>query len=116
MPTMSMARGPGAMDGVRASDEEIDYLLERFNRYFREPIGRDDIAGTMAGVRPLVGRATNPSAIDRDARVVRDGNVINVFGGKLTTFMALARKVALRVDNYCGQTRSARDPVFEIHP
>jgi glycerol-3-phosphate dehydrogenase len=69
----------------------------------------------MAGVRPLVGRATNPSAIDRDARVVRDGNVINVFGGKLTTFMALARKVALRVDNYFGQTRSARDPVFEIH-
>ncbi|MEA2490806.1 MAG: glycerol-3-phosphate dehydrogenase, partial [Acidobacteriota bacterium] len=101
-------------DGVRASDEEIDYLIQRFNRYFREPIGRDDVAGTMAGVRPLVGRATNPSAIDRDSRVVRNGNVINVFGGKLTTFMALARKVGLRADNYFGHPRQAREPVFEI--
>jgi glycerol-3-phosphate dehydrogenase len=101
-------------DGVRASDEEIDYLIQRFNRYFREPIGRGDVAATMAGVRPLVGRATNPSAIDRDSRVVRDGNVINVFGGKLTTFMALARKVGLRADNYFGHPRQAREPVFTI--
>jgi glycerol-3-phosphate dehydrogenase len=101
-------------DGVRASDEEIDYLLQRFNRYIRHPISRDDIAGTMAGVRPLVGRATNPSAIDRDSRVIRRGNVINIFGGKLTTFMALARKVALRADNYFGEARAAREPVFAI--
>lgn len=103
-------------DGVRASDEEIDYLLQRFNRYFRHPIGRDDIAGTMAGVRPLVGRATNPSAIDRDSRVVRQHNVINIFGGKLTTFMALARKVALRTDNYFGEPREPREAVFAISP
>ena len=101
-----------APDRVHATDEEIDYLIARFNRYFREPIGRDDIASAFAGVRPLVGRARNPSAIGRDFRVVRDGNVINVFGGKMTTFMALARKVALRADNYFGTTRSARLPVF----
>ncbi|HYI13138.1 MAG TPA: hypothetical protein VEK57_29090, partial [Thermoanaerobaculia bacterium] len=66
----------------------------------------------FAGVRPLVGRATNPSAIGRDSRVVRSGNVINVFGGKMTTFMALARKVAMRADNYFGKSRIAREPVF----
>ncbi|MFL6246080.1 MAG: glycerol-3-phosphate dehydrogenase/oxidase [Thermoanaerobaculia bacterium] len=101
------------LDGVRASPEEIDYLLARYNRYFRTPISHADIASTFAGVRPLVGRATNPSAIGRDSRVVRDGNVINVFGGKMTTFMALARKVAMRADNYLGTTREAREPVFE---
>lgn len=99
-------------DHVRATDEEIDYLLTRFNRYFREPISRRDVASTFAGVRPLVGRASNPSAIGRDFRVVRRGNVINVFGGKMTTFMALARKVALRADNYFGDTRVAREPAF----
>lgn len=104
----------GSLEAVHASDDEVEYLITRFNRYFREPIARDDVASTFAGVRPLVGRASNPSAIGRDSRVIRDGNTINVFGGKLTTFMALARKVAMRVDNHFGQTRDAREPVFAV--
>jgi glycerol-3-phosphate dehydrogenase len=102
------------LDRVHASEEEIDYLLERFNRYFRTPIARGDVHSTFSGVRPLVGRATNPSAIGRDFRVIRDGNVINVFGGKMTTFMALARKVALRADNYFGESRVARPARFAV--
>jgi glycerol-3-phosphate dehydrogenase len=102
------------LDQIRASDEEIDYLLARYNRYFRAPISRRDVASTFAGVRPLVGRATNPSAIGRESRVVRKDNVVNVFGGKLTTFMALARKVAMRVDNYFGSPREAKEPVFDV--
>ena len=99
-------------DLAHASAEEIAYLIDRFNRYFRTPIARDDVQSAFAGVRPLVGRATNPSAIGRDFRVVRDGNLINVFGGKMTTFMALARKVAMRADNYFGRTRDARPALF----
>ena len=100
------------LDHVHATGEEVAYLIERFNRYFRNPIAPDDVRSTFAGVRPLVGRATNPSAIGRDFRVLRDGNVVNVFGGKMTTFMALSRKVAMRVDNYFGETRDAREAVF----
>lgn len=104
----------GSLDSVHPDEAEIDYLIERFNRYFREPIGRDDVQSAFAGVRPLVGRATNPSAIGRDSRVVRDGNLINVFGGKMTTFLSLARKVAMRADNYFGRSRDAREPVFDV--
>ena len=100
------------VDLVHPTDEEIEYLIRRFNRYFAEPIASADIASAFAGVRPLVGRASNPSAIDRDFRVLRSGNLINVFGGKLTTFMALARKVAMRADNYFGHSRRAREPEF----
>jgi len=103
-----------SLDHVYASDEEIEYLLTRYNRYFRAPLSRRDVASTFAGVRPLVGRATNPSAIGRESRVVRKDNVVNVFGGKLTTFMALARQVALRVDNYFGTTREAKEPLFDV--
>ena len=103
-------------EGVHATEEEIDYLVQRFNHYFREPVSRADVQSTFAGVRPLVGRATNPTAINRDSRVVREGNVVNVFGGKMTTFMALARKVALRVDNHFGETRDAREAVFALPP
>ncbi len=102
------------LDLVQPTDDEIDYLIARFNHYFREPVTRADVASSFAGVRPLVGRATNPSAIDRDFRVLRDGNLINVFGGKMTTFMALARKVAMRADNYFGHSRTAKEPVFEL--
>jgi glycerol-3-phosphate dehydrogenase len=102
-------------DTVAPSNEEIDYLVTRFNHYFRVKIGRDDIASAFAGVRPLVGRAVDPSAIGREYRVVRRGNLINVFGGKMTTFMALARRVSMRVDNYFGRPRRAKEAVFE-HP
>jgi glycerol-3-phosphate dehydrogenase len=102
------------LDDVRASEEEIDYLLQRFDHYMTAPIGRGDIASTFAGVRPLVGRAANPSAIAREYRVVRRGNMINVFGGKMTTFRALAQKVGMRVDNFFGRPRPAREPRFFV--
>jgi len=99
-------------EGVHASAEEVEYLIARFNRYFRDPITSADVASTFSGVRPLVGRASNPSAIGREYRVIRRENVINVFGGKMTTFMSLARRVSLRVDNFFGHTRAAREPRF----
>jgi glycerol-3-phosphate dehydrogenase len=99
-------------DRVHASAEEIDYLVGRFNRYFRETLTLDGIESTFAGVRPLVGRAANPSAIGREYRVIRRENLINVFGGKMTTFMSLAKRVSLRVDNYFGRVRAARAPEF----
>jgi glycerol-3-phosphate dehydrogenase len=98
-------RHKGSLDDVRATDDEIDYLIARFNRYMSVKIGRGDVIESFAGVRPLVGRATNPSAIGRDSRVVRHGNVINVFGGKMTTFLSLARSVAMRADNYFAEKR-----------
>ena len=102
------------LDDIHASEDEIDYLLARFNRYFPKAIARTDIASTFAGVRPLVGRATNPSAIGREYRITRDENLINVFGGKMTTFLSLARKVAMRVDVYAGRPRKAREPLFAL--
>jgi glycerol-3-phosphate dehydrogenase len=101
-------------DETAPTAEEIEYLTARFNRYFRGKIGLSDVASAFAGARPLVGRASDPSAIGREYRVVRRGNLINVFGGKMTTFMALARRVSMRVDNYFGHSRTARDAVFAI--
>jgi glycerol-3-phosphate dehydrogenase len=104
----------GSLDDVSATDDEIDYLIARFNRYVADPIGRGDVASTFAGVRPLVGRSANPSAIARDYRLERRGNLLNVFGGKMTTFRSLAEKAATRVDNYFGVVRTPREPAFFI--
>jgi glycerol-3-phosphate dehydrogenase len=110
--TEVVQRGP--LDDVHASETEIDYLITRFNRYIQEPIARDDILSTFSGVRPLVGRRSNPSAIGREYRIQRSGNMINIFGGKMTTFMSLAKKVGMRVDNYFGKPRPASEAVFAI--
>jgi glycerol-3-phosphate dehydrogenase len=99
---------------VHPSDEEIDYLVARYNHYFPDPLTRDGIASSFAGVRPLVGRSANPSAIGREYRVERHGSLINIWGGKMTTFMALARRVSLRVDNYAGHARVARPAAFAV--
>lgn len=104
----------GSLEHVQASDAEIRFLIERYNRYLRDPIDESDVASTFAGVRPLAGRAANPSAISRDYRLVRQGNLINVFGGKMTTFRSLASKAGRRVDNYFGHTRTAREPTFVL--
>ena len=101
-----------SLESVHATDEEIDYLIARFNRYVRDGIVRADVSSTFAGVRPLVGRATNPSAISRDYRLERRGNLLNVFGGKMTTFRSMAEKAAMRVDNYFGASRAARPATF----
>ncbi len=103
-----------SLEDVHASQKEIEYLITRFNRYIREPISTEDVQSTFAGVRPLVGRRSNPSAIGREYRIQRKGNVINIFGGKMTTFMSLARNVGLRVDNYFGKPRAAREPEFVV--
>lgn len=105
-----------SLENVHATGEEIDYLIARFNRYLREPITYDDVASTFAGVRPLIGRALNPSAIGRDYRLERRGNLLNIFGGKMTTFRSMAEKVGMRVDNYFGHARTARPARFVTRP
>src|SRR5258708_37789412 len=90
---------------VQPSDEEIAYLIARFNHYFRDPIGYDDVASTFAGVRPLVGRAANPSAISREYRLGRHGSLINIWGGEINQVMSLARKGPFRVAKYAGRRR-----------
>lgn len=102
----------GSLSRVTASTAEIDYLLAGFNRYFAEPARPEEILDVFSGVRPLVASRKDPSRISRESRVeVRDG-MVNVFGGKLTTFMALARDVGRRTDRMCGRSKPAAPPVF----
>jgi glycerol-3-phosphate dehydrogenase len=97
---------------IEASSEEIDYLIERFNDYFDPGIARSEVQRTYAGVRPLIGRSRDPGAITREYRIEVEGTLINIYGGKLTTFMALARKVAGKVDAVFGEERVAREAEF----
>jgi glycerol-3-phosphate dehydrogenase len=97
---------------VTATPEEVSYLLERFNHYFAEPASEREVTETFAGVRPLIESRANPSKISREYKIEISGSMINVFGGKMTTFMALSRRVGRAVDRLAGARRAARPPIF----
>lgn len=81
-----------------ASRDEIDYLLNAYNRYFREPATHDQIRETFSGLRPLVKSSADPSRATREYVLERCDRLISVFGGKWTTACALARQVRRLVE------------------
>jgi glycerol-3-phosphate dehydrogenase len=58
-----------------------------------------------AGIRPLAtGTGTNPSAASREHSIVADkAGVINVTGGKLTTYRSMAQEIVDVVQSSLGQ-------------
>lgn len=85
----------GAPEKVAAGEDEIAYLLAAVNRYFKQQLRRSDVIDTFSGVRPLYDDgAGNPSAVTRDYVLDLDTSggapLLNVFGGKITTFRKLA--------------------------
>jgi D-erythritol 1-phosphate dehydrogenase len=85
----------GAPEEVAIEETEIEYLLAAVNRYFKQPLSRDQVLATFSGVRPLFDDGNgNPSAVTRDYVLDLDASggapLLNVFGGKITTFRKLA--------------------------
>lgn len=76
---------------------ERDYLLEGARHVFPEhALEPADIIASWAGVRPVVaGGAGDPSKEARDAWVGDESGLITITGGKLTTFLSMARKALL---------------------
>ena len=85
------------------SDEEIDYLCDAASEYFETPVTRDTIVWTYSGVRPLYDdgasaaqEATRDYVFKEEAG---DGaTLINIFGGKITTYRELSEKMLERVE------------------
>ncbi|MEI4488281.1 glycerol-3-phosphate dehydrogenase [Frigidibacter sp. MR17.14] len=98
----------GRAEDVAIEPREIDYLLDCVNRYFKEKLRREDILETFSGVRPLFDDgAGNPSAVTRDYVFDLDETggapLLNIFGGKITTFRELAERGMHRLDKVFPQ-------------
>lgn len=77
--------------------EETQYLCEFVSNYFKTPVSQDDVVWSYSGVRPLYDDgADNASAATRDYVLSLDqagAPLLNVFGGKITTYRKLAEDV-----------------------
>ncbi|MFC9895160.1 glycerol-3-phosphate dehydrogenase/oxidase [Nocardia sp. NPDC127579] len=85
---------PGPVpDEPKPTDSEIDFLLDTINTALREPLTRNDIRGSYAGLRPLLKTSSGSTAdISRRHAVLHSPNgIITIVGGKLTTYRRMAQ-------------------------
>ncbi|WP_026358417.1 glycerol-3-phosphate dehydrogenase [Aureimonas ureilytica] len=95
----------GRPEEVKADESEVEYLLAAVNRYFKEKLRRSDVIETFSGVRPLFDDGQgNPSAVTRDYTFDLDETsgapLLNIFGGKITTFRKLAEHAVQKVGKF----------------
>jgi glycerol-3-phosphate dehydrogenase len=101
---------------VRAHHADVEYLLRSANHYFpRAELAPADVVSAWAGIRPLAsGAASTPGAISREHTVFTDSaGVIDVTGGKLTTYRSMAAEIVDCVQVALGgkRQRAATDLV-----
>jgi glycerol-3-phosphate dehydrogenase len=85
---------PGPIPDVPAATEaEIDFLLATIGAALQRPVGRSDVLGTFAGLRPLLAadRADTADLSRRHAVVTGPDGLVTVVGGKLTTYRRMAQ-------------------------
>lgn len=94
----------GDPSAPRCSDAERDYLLSFANNYFRKELSAADVVWTYSGVRPLYDDgASSATAATRDyvLKLNEDGApLLNIFGGKITTYRRLAESAIARLAPY----------------
>lgn len=90
------------------TDAEVDYLCAGASEYFREPVTRDDIVWSYSGVRPLYDdgsskaqEATRDYVLEADAGPGK-APLVNIFGGKITTYRKLAEATMARIGKLIG--------------
>jgi glycerol-3-phosphate dehydrogenase len=78
-----------------ATSADIDYILDHINAVIEEPITRDDIVGTYAGLRPLLAsKDSDTTKLSREHVVAQaEPGLVLIAGGKWTTYRVMAKDV-----------------------
>lgn len=87
-------------DEVRASSEDVRYLLRSANsRFPNAHLNEEDVVATFAGLRPLIeDGAVGASSVSREHVISESpGGMVTVAGGKLTTYRLMSAQVVDRV-------------------
>ncbi len=92
---------------VKISEEETTYLCNAASEYFREPVRPADIVWSYSAVRPLFDDgASKAQEATRDYVLkldyTQDAPVLNVFGGKLTTYRRLSEHALEKIAEAIG--------------
>ena len=99
---------------VRITDEEISYLCEAVGEYFATAIAPENVFWSYSGVRPLFDdgssraqEATRDYVLSSTRTGSNDAIMINVFGGKITTYRKLSEAVLAMIEDELGSGEPA---------
>jgi len=97
-------------DALTVKPEEVAYLLEGYNRFFKPSLQMSDLLGHFAGLRPLIrARPGQPSSLSREFRVfTAPSGLLTVAGGKYTTYRHMAEVVTDLLARRLGRQRLGR--------
>ena len=86
------------------TNEEREYLIKCVNRFAKDKLSSKDILWNYSGVRPLiVDKSKSISSNSRDYHLdvqLKTSRLINIFGGKLTTYRKLSEKTVDEIDKH----------------
>lgn len=91
---------------IKISNDEICYMCNLINGYFKKKISSESIVWAYSGARPLYDNSEkDPSKITREYHLEledKDGKlpVISIFGGKITTYRTLSKHVVDKLEKY----------------
>ncbi|AKV04633.1 Aerobic glycerol-3-phosphate dehydrogenase [Labilithrix luteola] len=99
------------------SQQETEYLLEALQKAFPSlELGARDIISTWAGVRPVINTGkSDPSKESREHAIWREDGLLTISGGKLTTFVVMARDALAAVQDDLGEL-GPRTQIFDTAP
>ncbi len=79
---------------VKPTEEEIKYLIQEASRIFPNyHWSRSKVISSFAGLRTLAwSGAESASSVSREDKILSNGNILTIIGGKLTTYRSMAEK------------------------
>ncbi|MEM0163431.1 MAG: glycerol-3-phosphate dehydrogenase/oxidase [Thermoplasmata archaeon] len=91
----------GDLNDPEVDENDVKYLIDSVKNYI-PALSEKDVISVFAGVRPLFGKSQDLGDISREYKVFRTGNIINIMGGKLTTFRTVSMKVSKIIEKEMG--------------
>jgi glycerol-3-phosphate dehydrogenase len=98
----------GDVNSPAPTPEEILYLCETVNKYFRDKVLPDELVWSFAGVRALYDDDSNkPEDVTRDYTLTLDevygeAPLLTIYGGKITTYRRLAETAMEKIGIFFG--------------
>ena len=81
----------------KAMENEIDFIINTFNKYIKKKVSRSDVKSVFAGLRPLVAGTEEDKStkeISRGHKIeFSDSGLLTITGGKWTTYRKMAEDV-----------------------
>ncbi|HSO38674.1 MAG TPA: glycerol-3-phosphate dehydrogenase/oxidase [Labilithrix sp.] len=99
------------------SQAETEYLLESAQKAFPSfELTEKDVISTWSGVRPVIDTGkSDPSKESREHAIWKEDGLLTISGGKLTTFVVMARDALAAAEEELGEL-GPRTRIFDEQP